>query len=240
MRRLIVGMLCLALVACGSEEAEPVIDPGDGGDYSVQIDPAAFGATIDNPWLPLTVGSRWVYEGTEDGEVERIEVVVTDQTRMVMGVAATVVRDTVTVDGELIEDTYDWFAQDLDGNVWYLGEDSKEYEDGEMVSTAGSWEAGVDGALPGIVMMADPQIGQAYRQEYYEGEAEDVAEIARTGVAETVAYGSFDDLLVIREWNPLEPDVVEEKYYAAGIGTVMEMAVEGGTEHVELISYEAG
>ena len=97
MRRLIVGMLCLALVACGSEEAEPVIDPGDGGDYSVQIDPAAFGATIDNPWLPLTVGSRWVYEGTEDGEVERIEVVVTDQTRMVMGVAATQVNNRFTL-----------------------------------------------------------------------------------------------------------------------------------------------
>ena len=146
-------------------DAEPVIDPGDGGEYAVDIDPADFVETIDNPYLPLLPGARWVYEGIEDGETERVEVEVTEERRDVMGISAVVVRDVVYEDGELVEDTYDWFAQDVDGNVWYFGEDSKEYEDGEVVSTERSWEAGVDGALPGIVMLADPVVGEAYRQD---------------------------------------------------------------------------
>ncbi len=227
----------LMVAACG-DGGEAVIDPGDGGAYSVVLNAADFVATIDNPWLPLTPGSRWVFEAREDDELERIEVVVTDQTRQIWGITATVVRDTVTVDGELIEDTYDWFAQDAAGNVWYLGEDSREFEDGEVVSTAGSWEAGVDGALPGIIMRADPQVGDAYRQEFYAGEAEDMAEVVRRGASETVPFGSFDDLLVIEEWNPLEPDVVEEKYYAAGVGLVLEAKVRGGTGRAELIEYQ--
>ncbi len=173
-----------------SSGSEAVIDPGDGGDYSVTLDPADFVAVIDNPWMPFVPASRWVYEGGDGAEVEHIEVVVLSETRVVMGITATVVRDTVTVDGELVEDTYDWYAQHAAGNVWYLGEDSKEYEAGEVVSTGGSWEAGVDGALPGIVMKADPQVGDAYRQEYYTGEAEDMAEVVRAGVAETVALGA--------------------------------------------------
>lgn len=227
----------LAVAACG-DGGEAVIDPGDDGDYSVVLDAADFVATIDNPWLPFTPGSRWVFEAREDGELERIEVVVTDQTRQILGITATVVRDTVTVDGELIEDTYDWFAQDAAGNVWYLGEDSREFEDGELVSTAGSWEAGVDGALPGIIMPADPHVGAAYRQEFYAGEAEDMAEVIRVGASETVPFGSFDGLLVIEEWNPLEPDVVEEKYYAAGVGLVLEVKVRGGAGRAELIEHQ--
>lgn len=239
MRRMIVAILVVAGAAgaCGGSEAEPVIDPGDGGDYRVQLDPAGFVAVIDNPWMPLLPGSRWVYEGREDDEVERIEVVVTGETRVVMGITATVVRDTVTLDGELVEDTDDWYAQDADGNVWYLGEDSTEYEDGEPVSTAGSWEAGVEGALPGIIMKAAPQVGDAYRQEYDAGEAEDMAQVVRSGVSETVPFGAFEDLLVVSEWTPLEPDVVEEKYYAPGVGVVLEVTVEGGSGRAELIEY---
>ncbi len=227
----------LAAGACGGD-TEAVIDPGDGGDYTFDLSPSDFVETIDNPWLPYVVGNRWVYEAEEDGEAERIEVVVMGDTRVVMGITATVVRDTVTVDGELVEDTYDWYAQDVDGNVWYLGEESREYDDGE-IDTTGSWEAGVDGALPGIVMFADPQVGTAYRQEYYEGEAEDMAEIARTGETMTVPHGSFAEVLVISEWNPLEPDVVEEKYYAAGVGVILEREVEGGNGRAELVSFEA-
>ena len=156
-----------------------------------------------------------------------------------MGISATVVRDTVEEDGEVVEDTYDWFAQDDEGNVWYLGEDSKEYEDGEVVSTEGSWEAGVDGALPGIVMLAEPAVGDAYRQEYLEGEAEDLGEVHELGARETVPAGTFGDLVVIREWNPLEPDVVEDKYHAPGIGVVLEVTVEGGDERVELVEFQA-
>jgi hypothetical protein len=181
-----------------------------------------------------------VYEGVSDGELEHIEVVVTDERRQVMGIEAVVVRDTVTVDGELAEDTDDWFAQDADGNVWYLGEESTEYEDGEAVSTEGSWEAGVDGALPGIVMPADPTVGQAYRQEYYEGEAEDLGEALALDGSETVSGEAYDDLLVTREWNPLEPETVEEKSYADGIGLVLEVVTAGGEGRVELIEFTPG
>jgi len=228
------GAVGVVVAACGGGGA--VIDPGDGGDYTVSLDPADFVAKIDNPWFPLVPGSRWVYEG--DGE--RVEVVVTDETRQILGITATVVRDTVSMDGELVEDTFDWFAQDRAGNVWYLGEDSTEYENGEAVSTAGSWEAGVDGAMPGIVMPADPSVGDAYRQEFFAGEAEDMAEVLRTGEVATVAYGSYEGVMVTKEWTPLEPDVVEEKHYARGVGLVLEVKVAGGEGMVELVSFEAG
>jgi len=226
--------------SAGDGETTPVIDPGDGGDYRPDVDPANFVDVIDNPYLPYPTGASWVFEGTEDGETERTEVTVTPDRKEVMGISATVVRDTVSVDGEVVEDTYDWFAQDRDGNVWYLGEDSKEYENGEVVSTEGSWEAGVDGALPGIVMQAHPEVGMAYRQEYYVGEAEDLAEVVEVGARESVPFGDFDQLLVIEEWNPLEPDVVEEKYYAPGVGTVLEVVTKGGEGRVELIEHTPG
>ncbi len=231
--------LVLLLAGCAEDTATP-IDPGDGGDYSVTIDPVDFVPEIDNDRLPLSPGNKWVYESTGGGEVERIEVVVTEEQRTVMGVSTTVVRDTVTVDGELVEDTYDWYAQDSEGNVWYFGEDTAEYEDGEIVSTAGAWEAGVDGALPGIAMEADPTVGDSYRQEYYPDEAEDLAEVVRSGVSEEVAFGAFDDLIVIEEWTPLDPDVVEEKYYASGVGVVLETTVQGGSGRIELISFTPG
>jgi hypothetical protein len=235
-----VGVAAGLVVGCGGDEQAAVIDPGDGGEYAVEIDPADFTDRIDNPYLPLLPGSRWVYEGVEEGETERVEVEVTDERREVMGISAVVVRDAVFVDGELVEDTLDWFAQDSEGNVWYLGEDSKEYEDGQLVGTEGSWEAGVDGALPGIVMLARPVEGEAYRQEYYEGEAEDLGEVLQLGQSETVPAGSFDDVVVIREWNPLEPDVVEDKYHAPGVGVVLERVVEGGDGVVELIEFTPG
>ena len=140
----------------------------------------------------------------------------------------------------LVEDTYDWFAQDIDGNVSYLGEESVEYSNGEPVSTAGSWEAGVDGALPGIVMLAEPTAGRAYRQEYYLGEAEDMAQIARVGETVTVPFGEYDAVIVITEWTPLAPDTVEEKYYAPGAGMIKEAAVQGGSGGAELIEYTPG
>jgi hypothetical protein len=222
----------------GSSGGEAVIDPGDGGNYEVTLEPANFVERIDHPFLPFTPGSRWVYE-SDDGS-ERIEVEVLAETREILGISATIVRDTVTEDGEVVEDTYDWYAQDAAGNVWYLGEDSTEFEDGEAVSTAGSWEAGVDGALPGIVMLAEPTVGQAYRQEFYAGEAEDLAEVMATDAEESVAFGASGELLRIQEWTPLEPDVVEDKYYARGVGVVLEVVVEGGEGRVGLVSYEPG
>jgi hypothetical protein len=243
-------VLVLAVGACGDDsgsgEAAPettassVIDPGDGGDYAPDLAPQSVVPTIDNEYLPYLPGSRWVYEGMSEDGREQIEVTVLDERREVMGIDAVVVRDTVTLDGELIEDTYDWYTQDTEGNVWYLGEETAEYEDGDVVSAEGSWEAGVDGALPGIVMHADPVPGTAYRQEYYEGEAEDVAEVERTGESVTVAGQDYADVVVIREWNPFEPDVVEDKSYAPGVGTILEEKVAGGDERVQLIEHTPG
>ncbi len=218
----------------------PVVDPGDGGEYTPDIAPDDFVDGIDNPYLPLSPGARWVYEGVEDGETERTEVVVTDERKDVFGVSAVVVRDTVSVDGEVVEDTYDWFAQDRDGNVWYLGEASQDYENGQPASTAGSWEAGVDGALPGIVMPAEPAVGDAYRQEYYVGEAEDMAEVVQTDASVDVPFGSYDGVLVTEDWNPLEPEVIEQKYYAQGVGLVLEEKVAGAEGRHELIEHTPG
>jgi hypothetical protein len=231
----LVVVVGLALAGCGGPD-KPVIDPGDGGQYSVVLDPADFVADIDNPWMPFTPGHRWLYR--VDGG-QRIEVEVTHQTRTILGITATVVRDTETQGGQPVEDTFDWYAQDRDGNVWYMGEDTKEYKNGQVVSTAGSWEAGVDGALAGVIMRADPQVGDAYRQEYYRGQAEDMAKVLRTGASESVPLRTFDGLLVTQEWSPLEPKVVEEKYYAKGLGLVLEKTVRGGSDRTELLSYQA-
>jgi hypothetical protein len=246
----LAGLLATA-AACGGDDktssasnggngdsAPPssVIDPGKAADYHPKLDPADFVATVDNPYWPLTTGSRWVFDGRDDGDVEHVEVVVTDRHKEILGIPATVVRDTVKdEDGTLVEDTFDWYAQDKDGNVWYLGEDSTEYENGKAHSTKGSWEAGVGGAYPGIVMPADPTAGKAYRQEYDKGNAEDMAEVQKVGAGpETVPAGTYRDLVVIKEWNPLEPDVVEVKTYAPGVGVVLEEKVEGGTGRSEL------
>jgi hypothetical protein len=221
-------------------DATPVIDPGDGGDYAPAIDPANFVDAVDNPYFPLVPGTRWVYEGTSEGEAERIEVEVLDERREIEGISAIVVRDTVYVDDEMVEDTYDWFAQDSEGNVWYLGEDSHEYENGKDVGTSGSWEYGVDGALPGIVMPADPTVGDAYRQEYYPGEAEDMGEILEVGVGHSIGLGDYDDVVVTKDWNPLEPDVIENKWYARDTGMIAEAAVAGGDEQAELVEFTPG
>lgn len=234
-------LLAIPLVACGDDSgdasiSEPtaaggaVIDPGDDGDYSVEIDPAEFTSRVDNRFSPMLPGTRWVYEeSTADGEVETITIEVLDERRLVMGVETIVVHDVVSDGaGEMIEDTYDWFAQDADGNVWYFGEDTTAYEDGEP-SDAGAWEAGVDGAQPGIIMPADPIVSdQGYRQEYLAGEAEDMAQII------AVVPGA----VVTRDWTPLEPAVVEEKTYVVGIGFVHETKTEGEDAGIEAVLVE--
>jgi hypothetical protein len=205
------------------------------------VDPANFVPVVDNPYFPLVPGTVFRYEGTSDeagsGEGHEVDVVeVTNDTKTILGVPAVVVRDTVTLDGQLVEDTYDWYAQDRDGNVWYMGEDTKEYEDGQVVSTAGSWEGGVDGAQPGVVMQARPQVGLTYQQEYYAGEAEDTAEILSIDEQVTVPYGSFDQVVQTRDFTPLEPDLEEQKFYARGVGAVMTLTVKGGSTRLELVT----
>jgi hypothetical protein len=220
----------LIVAGCGSD------DKGQGGgckvdeSYDPAVQAADFSTTVDNPLMPLVPGTKTTF----DGGGEHIEVAVTDQTRVVMGVTCVVVRDTVTVDGEVAEDTFDWYAQDKEGNLWYFGEDSKEYDGGKVISTEGSWEAGVDGAKPGIAMLkAQPPAGEPYRQEYLACEAEDFAEVVSLDEPVTVPYGSFEHCLKTREFTPLEPDVEEHKYYCEGVGLVLEVDEASGAR-VEL------
>jgi len=235
-KRLIVtalAVLAVTALACGGggKKASPTTVP-----YAPTIDPAAFADQITNPYFPLTPGTTYVYEGSAGGVAEHNEVTVTNETKTILGVRCVVVHDVVTQDGEVVEDTLDWYAQDSEGNVWYFGEDTKEYENGVVTSTAGSWEAGVDGAQPGIVMKASPQVGDEYRQEYYAGEAEDMAKVLDVSGTRTVPAGSYADVVETEDFSPLEPDIVERKYYAPGIGFVYSTRVQGGQEETELVS----
>jgi hypothetical protein len=153
-----------------------------------------------------------------------------------MGVTCVVVLDSEWVGTELEEVTADWYAQDDSGNVWYFGEEAKEFEDGQVVSTEGSWEAGVDGAQPGIVMKGNPIIGDVYRQEYYEGEAEDMGEVLSLSDTVSVPYGSFQNCLRTKDWTPLEPGIIENKFFAPNVGEIKSVVVEGGSETIVLIS----
>jgi hypothetical protein len=208
----------------------------EGATYTQTINPADFVAGVDHPFLPLKVGTKWVYDGDEHIEIE-----VLADTKLILGVATTVLRDQVFVDGELAEDTLDWFAQDRDGNVWYFGEQTAEYENGKVSSTAGSWVGGVGGALPGIVLLAVPQVGDEYRQEYLAGEAEDLAAVTALSGTISVKAGSWSgaDVLVTEEWTPLEPDVREQKTYARGVGVVESRTIKGGAEVTTLTSFTA-
>lgn len=200
------------------------------------FDAAGMVAGVDHPFMPLAPGSRWRYEAASDEGTEVVEIVVLAETREVMGVPCTVVRDTVTVGGVIVEDTYDWFAQDGDGNVWYFGEEVANYENGVLADHDGSWEAGVDGALPGIVMYADPatHVGETFRQEYYAGEAEDMAKVLSTTEQITVPFGSFENVVQTEDWTPLEPGLREQKYYAPGVGVIKEVNLTTGNDIVLL------
>ena len=212
------------------------------GSEPANLDPAEFTTDIDNPYMPLAVGSRWVYTETEDGEPDqKVVVEVTDKTKMIAnGVEAVVVTDIVTARGVPLEVTDDWFAQDAEGNVWYLGEDTAEYENGKPVNQRGSFEAGVDGAEAGIVMPADPEVGMAYRQEYYEGEAEDRAEVLSLSEKAEVPTGYYPKTLMTKDLVPLEPKVSEHKFYAEGVGLVLALAHSGGEGREELVSFTPG
>ena len=200
------------------------------GAEPVNLDPKDFTTRIDNPYWPMDPGTRWTYRETSQ-EGARLDVVVTvsDQTKKIAnGITARVVRDTVTQDGELIEDTFDWYAQDKEGNIWYLGENTAEFQNGKLVTKAGSFEAGVDGAQPGIIMPADPQDGMQYRQEYYRGEAEDNGEILSTNEKVRSPFGQFDNALLTKDTITIEPNVLQYKLYAKNIGPVVALNVSGG------------
>jgi hypothetical protein len=191
----------LLTVACGNN-APPsgTVEP-----YAPVIDPANFVAVVDNPYMPLKPGTTFIYDGKTEKGNEHNEVYVSSETKVIMGVTCVVVKDKVMVDGALEEQTLDWYAQDKQGNVWYFGEDSKDYDkNGAVISTQGSWQGGVNGALPGIVMQAQPSVGQTYRQEYSKGEAEDWASVLSLTESLSVPTGSYKDMLMTNEWSALD------------------------------------
>src|SRR5262249_19611490 len=189
--------------------------------YNPTINPADFVMRVDNPYFPLDPGTVYRYVTNSKAGQEVNVVVVTHDTKMILNVRTTVVLDSVYTNGDLTEATADWYAQDKIGNVWYFGEDSKELDHGQVVSTEGSWEAGVAGAQPGIVMEANPQVGDTYKQEYQAGVAEDMAKVTGIDVPVTVPYGPFSALETL-EWTPLTPNDRAHKYYARGVGPVLE------------------
>ncbi len=235
--------------ASGPEAAAAGSGPGGQGDLPqgsepVELDPADFTLDIDNPYWPMAPGSRWVYRETDTGGAEeKVVVEVTDETKMIAnGIEARVVRDTVTENGEPVEITDDWYAQDRAGNIWYLGEDTAEYENGEVKTRAGSFEAGVDGAQAGIVMPANPEPGMSYRQEYYEGEAEDEGAVVTVGEEQVqVPFGFFDEgVLMTRDLVPTETKVQELKFYAPGVGPVLTVHTDGAGGRAVLLDYSRG
>lgn len=193
------------------------------GNYVPDINPDNFVEVIDNPYMPMIPGTVKILEAKDQGDVEKVVTLITYEKKEIMGISCTVMWDRAYENGVLIEDTYDWFAQDIYGNVWYFGEYSAEYEDGIPVSFEGSWEAGVNGALPGIVMIGEPHVGDAYRQEYLEGEAEDMGEVLSLDKTVKLPDGTvFENCIKTKDWNPNESWIVEYKYYAPGTGVVLE------------------
>jgi hypothetical protein len=191
---------------------------------------------VDNPYFPLLPGTRWVYETHTSEGVERDEVFVTHDTKDILGIECTVVHDVVSFEGEVIEDTFDYFAQDSLGNVWYFGELSKSFDDGQLASLHGSWLAGEDGAQPGVIMKAVPQVGDVYRQEFLVETAEDIGAVVDLSAPAVVPFGNFPSCLETEDYSPLEPGTLEQKFYVFGLGLVLEFDPDSG-ERTELVQH---
>jgi hypothetical protein len=239
----VIGVLALTGISSSAHGRSLARPPGPPpselapihGKYSPQIHPADFVATVDNRYWPLKPGTAFHYRGVRGTTAQIDDEVVTHRTKRILGIGCTVVRDTVSEGGRPIERTFDWYAQDRQGNVWYMGELSLELRHGHFAKASDSWKSGVNGAKPGIIMPAEPRRGDRYRQEYYPpGEALDEAHVlGRIGMV-SVPYGSFKHPLVTSEFSPLEPQT-ERKYYVAGLGEVAEKVVKGHHEEFKLV-----
>ncbi|MCZ4102960.1 hypothetical protein C8250_039035 [Streptomyces sp. So13.3] len=206
--------------------------------YHPTIVPSAFTSHVTNPYFPLRPNTTDVYQGTRDGQPQRDEVVISSEIRTIMGVRCQVVRDTVTSNGALVEKTTDWYAQSSTGDVWYFGEATAEYVNGQISSTHGTWEAGVDSAQPGIIMKAHPKPGDSYRQEYRPGQAEDTAKVLQTTATVKVPVGTFHNVVVTNDTDPLNPDKSDHKSYASGVGMIHSERVRSGHhEVIDLVRY---
>ncbi len=227
MRRALLLILVLPLaVAAGASPAEPANPPAK-----------RWATRIDNPWFPLQPGTTFVYRGVKDGQPSRDVFTITNRKKLIRGADCTVVADRLYLRGRLAERTTDWYAQDVHGNVWYFGEETAELDKkGRVTSTEGSWQAGVGGARAGIYMPAHPRVGQAFRQEYYKGHAEDHFRVLSLSATVRVPYTASKRALLTKEWTPLEPGVVDHKLYVRGIGMVEEGNVKGGDERAVLVA----
>jgi hypothetical protein len=215
-----------------------VVAAGCGSSAQSESSPRRFSARVTNPWYPLLPGSTWVYRGVKDGEPSREVMTVTHRTKTIAGAPCVVVSDLLYLRGRLEERTEDYYTRDSQGRVWYFGEKTAELDkNGQVKNTSGSWLAGVHGAKPGIFMFTHPRPGQSARQEYYKGEAEDHFRVLRRDVSVVVPYGSFGHALLTKEWTPLEPGVIDHKFYVRGIGTVLERTAKGPLERNELVSF---
>ncbi len=199
---------------------------------------AAFASpSVTNPWYPLKPGTKWTYRGVKDGKASVDTFAVTTRTKTILGVRTTEVHDTLTQGGKPVEGTQDWYAQDAEGNVWYFGEATRKADtSGKLTNTEGSWQAGVAGATPGIIMPARPQVGQTFKQENFRGHAEDNFKIVSLDVTVSVPYGSFAGAMHTEEWTPIEPGVIDGKFYVRGIGQVSEASIQGPKEAFDLVS----
>jgi hypothetical protein len=237
--QLIVGIAAVAVVVIGGvalTRTRPAAMQAQEA-YNPVIRPADFVERVDNRYFPLAPGTTFVSRGTKNGETDTL--VVTNETRTVMGVKTTVVSDrTVNKNNELVEETYDWYAQDKNGDVWYFGEDSTAYKHGKAVSRAGTWEAGKNGALPGIIMKKSPRVGESWRQEYFKGVAEDIAEVVGTAETVTVPAGTYTGCIKTKDWDSLKPVGAEYKYYCPGAGIALETPAVGSGGRTELISIQ--
>jgi hypothetical protein len=220
------ALLLMCVVGCNASSKPST-------SYQPKIDAPNFKSKVDNPYFPLVPGTVFRYIERDGDEQNMIETTVTSETKTVMGVPCTVVHDVESRDGRVIEDTYDWYAQDKDGTVWYFGEATKEFHRDGTSSSAGSWEAGVNGALPGIIMPGNPKPGDPYRQEYAKGHAEDMGQVVAVNESVKVPAGSYNDCVCTKDWSMIERGS-ERKWYARGIGFVR--SESNGGEVAELIS----
>jgi hypothetical protein len=237
-------VVLLALLGAGGWQAvaaggaAPRVDPREAPYY----DPAHFTTRIDNAWFPLKPGITYVYRGVETDGHTRDVFTVTRQTITIAGVECRVVHDEVFLDGVLQETTRDYYTQDVDGNVWYFGEDTAELDkNGHVTSREGTWRTGRDGAEAGIFMEANPQVGHTFQQEFLRGHAEDHLQMLSLTKEVQVPYGHFgrnplrQSVLLTKEWTPLEPRIIDHKYYVRGIGEVRETTVKGPLETLSLV-----
>jgi hypothetical protein len=243
----VIALASVAVLAagCGSSSSEPTSSttarPGSAsrlapihGRYEPTVDPANFVTRIDNRYFPLEPGTGFHYRGVRGTASQTDDEVVTNRTVRILGITSVAVRDVVSEHGRPVERTFDYYAQDKQGNVWYMGEDSYELQHGRFAKASDSWRSGVNGAKPGIIMPADPRPGDSYRQEYYPPEALDEARVIGIRGPVTVPHGTYANALTTSEFSPLEPQT-EEKYYVAGVGEILERVVKGHREEFRLV-----